>query len=410
MDIIGELAVSLGLGEIPILNGENKRLHDALMTRQIDCERVKVKNQEEDESIKRIFGHVNNIRESYHATRHLVAATKETKDCETDLRQIADVAYGRNKRDAHHLNKSTKDLYSANENLDEEVAARDTINGLLDEEHETDITTLLKWTNEVDQFEEDIFTLLKFQHTDSIRIKEHHLKLERSREKVGQSKKALDAASTDSRMAQVALDKTAEAFRQLHAERSSAMEKWQEALALIALRESELQESFEKVSGIKTNVFNLEIELKEQNSFLDNEKDNVRELQSHIDNEEHKYQKLNEALESTENELKEFNSEITLEKRQMWKAGSEMDSKKARMKETKLELQRVGKQGERLKNDVNELKDAKVSCNNRALTAEEKANQMQRLLDQEQLQHDMTLTEYHKSKERLLEKQRSTRT
>ena len=67
------------------------------------------------------------------------------------------------------------------------------------------------------------------------------------------------------------------------------MEKWQEALALISLRETELQESFEKVSKIKTNVFNLEIELKEQNNFLDNEKDNVRELQHHIDVEENNY-------------------------------------------------------------------------------------------------------------------------
>ena len=84
---------------------------------------------------------------------------------------------------------------------------------MLDEEHETDITTLMKWTSDVEQFEEDIFTLLKFHHNDSIKIKEHHLKLERERERVGQSKKALDNASTESRMAQVALDKTAEAFR-----------------------------------------------------------------------------------------------------------------------------------------------------------------------------------------------------
>ena len=75
----------------------------------------------------------------------------------------------------------------------------------------------------------------------------------------------------------------------LYIERSSAMEKWQEALALISLRENELQESYEKVSKIKTNVFNLENELKEQNNFLDNEKDNVRELQHHIDCEENTY-------------------------------------------------------------------------------------------------------------------------
>ena len=68
-------------------------------------------------------------------------------------------------------------------------ATRDTINELLDDEHETDITTLMKWTSEVDTFEEDIFTLLKFHHQDSIKVKEHHLKLERCREKVGQCKK-----------------------------------------------------------------------------------------------------------------------------------------------------------------------------------------------------------------------------
>lgn len=404
--ILGDLAVALGMGEIPILNGENKRLHDELVSRQIECERVKVKNDEENESINRIFGHVQNIKESYLATKHLVAATKETKDCETDLRQIGEISHGRNKKDAYLKAKQIKDLHVANEELDEEVATRDTINGLLDEEYETDITTLLKWTNEVDTFEEDIFALLKFQYQDSIKIKEHHLKLERCREKVRQSKKALDVSSTESRMAQVGLDKTAEAFRQLHIERSSAMAKWTEALALISLRESELQESFEKVSAIKTQVFNLEIELKEHNSFLDNEKDNVRELQGHIDAEEHKYQRLNEALEKVEDELKEFNSEITLEKRQMWKAGSEMEAKKVRMKECKGELNRQKKLSDRIKKDVNDLKDEKISSNNRALTAEEKANQTQRLLDQEQLQHDMTLSEYHKSKERLLAKQK----
>ena len=209
----GSLAVALGIGDVPILNRENKRLHEALISKQLDCERIKVKNYEEDESVKRIFGHVTNIKESYHATRHLVTATKETKDSESDLRRIAEINYGRNRKDVHKLQKNIKNLEEKNETLDEESGARETINQLLDEEHETDITTLMKWTSDVEQFEEDIFTLLKFQHKDSTRIKDHHLRLERERERVGQCKKGLDNASTESRMAQVALDKTAEAFR-----------------------------------------------------------------------------------------------------------------------------------------------------------------------------------------------------
>ena len=45
-------------------------------------------------------------------------------------------------------------------------------------------STLMDWSSDVDQYEEDIFTLLKFHHQDAIRTKELHLKLERAREKV----------------------------------------------------------------------------------------------------------------------------------------------------------------------------------------------------------------------------------
>ena len=48
-------------------------------------------------------------------------------------------------------------------------------------------STLMDWSSDVDQYEEDIFTLLKFHHQDAIRTKELHLKLERAREKVHKS-------------------------------------------------------------------------------------------------------------------------------------------------------------------------------------------------------------------------------
>ena len=41
--MFNDLAVAMGMGNIPILNGENKRLQDALVNRQIECERIKVR-------------------------------------------------------------------------------------------------------------------------------------------------------------------------------------------------------------------------------------------------------------------------------------------------------------------------------------------------------------------------------
>ena len=120
-------------------------------------------------------------------------------------------------------------------------------------------------------------------------------------------------------MAQLALDKTADAFRNLHMERLSATNKWQETLNLIAVRENELQEAFEKVSTLKNNLLDLETELKEQSLFLDNENGNNKELQHHIDLEETKIKNLTLNLDKAQLELKDFESEITLEKRSMWK-------------------------------------------------------------------------------------------
>ena len=43
--MFSDLAVAFGMGSMPILNGENRKLQDQLVNRQIECERVKGKNQ-----------------------------------------------------------------------------------------------------------------------------------------------------------------------------------------------------------------------------------------------------------------------------------------------------------------------------------------------------------------------------
>ncbi len=129
------------------------------------------------------------------------------------MRQTAETSANKRKKSIKQHQVAIDGYIAKNDDLEENIAARDTINSLLNDEHETDIATLLKWTSDVEQYEEDILTLLKFKHEDSVRIKEHHLRLERAREKVTSCKKALDVSSTNSRMAQLGLDKTAESFR-----------------------------------------------------------------------------------------------------------------------------------------------------------------------------------------------------
>ena len=54
----------LGLGELPILNNENRALNEELAAKQLEIAKFQNLNQEEKDTVDRIYGHWNNVKES----------------------------------------------------------------------------------------------------------------------------------------------------------------------------------------------------------------------------------------------------------------------------------------------------------------------------------------------------------
>ena len=67
--------------------------------------------------------------------------------------------------------------------------------------------------------------LRRCQNADEARVKEQHLKMVSARERMAKRKAELDESDTDNKMAQLALDKAAQEFRQLHAERQEMADR-----------------------------------------------------------------------------------------------------------------------------------------------------------------------------------------
>ena len=57
------------------------------------------------------------------------------------------------------------------------------------------------------------------QHADEARVKEQHLRMVTARERMARRKAELDESDTGHKMAQRAIDKAAQEYRKLHAER-----------------------------------------------------------------------------------------------------------------------------------------------------------------------------------------------
>ena len=63
---------------------------------------------------------------------------------------------------AWNVHQITK-TFDRNEELEEEITAKATINELLEDEHTTDVEQLLQWAADMDAHEEDLMELLKYQ-------------------------------------------------------------------------------------------------------------------------------------------------------------------------------------------------------------------------------------------------------
>ena len=62
----------LGLGELPILTGDNRSLNEDLAAKQLEIAKFQKLNTEEKETVDRIFGHWSNIKESGEIFRQIL--------------------------------------------------------------------------------------------------------------------------------------------------------------------------------------------------------------------------------------------------------------------------------------------------------------------------------------------------
>ena len=308
----------------------------------------------------------------------------------------------RNYKDIGQLQAVIDEFIVKNEVLEEDVGAKATINELLEDEHTTDVETLLQWAADLDSHEEDILSLLKYQDADRIRIKEIHLKLEKMRSSAAKDKANLDEASTDNKMSLLALEKTAVEFRTSHDDRQKNLDKWKEAVELIERRDVELEEMFGNMTTIKERVVEAQSDLKEQSMFLTNERGNNGELHRAIEEEERRAQSLMEELEQKEKELEAMDGEVILQRRETWRIGGEIDGIRSKWQNAKKEYKRKLGQIEAISKEVNDLKEKKKVGGHNSLNSEEKAGEMARLLEAEQRAHDAIQWELDRTREKKL--------
>lgn len=271
---------------------------------------------------------------------------------EGHLKQLSDREDGRLKEDiskmrgkqgglAEKLTDLQKAIYSGTEKLDQ-------FKLLMNWNQEE----LEQWALAARQKEEDNLSLQRYMRADEVRIKELSLHVQKVSNSVSRKNEELEAEITETQAAQIMLDKTAEDFRQLHAERQELTRQWEEALVAMKKRDEAIQRASDTFSERKKVVKQVQSRLDASARFLESEIVNNRELNVRLAMTERQVGKLREKYGLDTSSVSEANDDVELVKATLNNTAAQLSRQQGENRALKEELESKSKLVDNLANKV----------------------------------------------------------
>ena len=225
---------------------------------------------------------------------------------------------------------------------------------------------LEQWALASRQKEEDNLALQKYQRADDARVKELNLAIEKMTKQVHTKKAELEGEVTETQAAQIELDKTAEDFRSLHAERQELVRQWEEAVESMKRRDEAIQEASKAFALKKKEIRAKQAALDERARFLEQEINNNKEMDARIAIADRGMGKLRLVHQSEVAQQTEMQDEVEVVKNTLGKAAGDLvqtqagnEAKGAQLEEKRKKLETVRKKlskaRQRLENEKVEL-------------------------------------------------------
>jgi len=163
-------------------------------------------------------------------TQSLVDVKNKEIESEEHLKQVAERQSGRLKNEIEKLEQRVADQQDRLNNIQNMIFKANEKMDQFKLEMNWNQEELEQWALAARQKEEDNLTLEKYRRADEAKIKELTLNIEKLTIEVARKAKELEQEVTETQAAQIELDKTAEEFKRLHAERHQLYLQWQDTV------------------------------------------------------------------------------------------------------------------------------------------------------------------------------------
>ncbi|KAA0718929.1 Coiled-coil domain-containing protein 39 [Triplophysa tibetana] len=370
---------------IPVANAENKTLEEEVRRKQKEHVDLENKLNKHKDIINALSEHLKNLRQEFSQTQALCKAREKETESEEHFRTLAEREAGRLKQEIKALDNELKTLnekknsqenniFKATQNLDE-----------LKNQLNWDQQTLDAWLQESAQKDEDTMAIIKYAKQDESKIRELTLKIEKLTLEVNQKRKTLDSELTESIMAQVALDKTLESFRQANIERQEMLSQLENTVKQMRRRDHEIQQCAMMLAEKKQMIREKNDLIKERMDFMEREIENNKELERKIATAERQAVRLRQQLQEEESNHRRLKDELQTLKGNLERTAGDVETTRSELTSMKKEIKDKSAKVEEAKLQNAALEDKLQHVTEAALDGEEQALQMELMLKDQEL-------------------------
>ncbi|XP_059915965.1 eukaryotic translation initiation factor 3 subunit A-like [Gadus macrocephalus] len=285
---------------IPVANAANKALQEEVMWKE--KEKIRVENELERLKDKKqaLSDHLKNAIQELPRTEGLCQAKESETASEKHLKALSEREAGCLHKELARVERELGLLKEKKSSEENDMSKASQKLEELRSQLNWDQQTLDGWLEESALRDEDTMALVKFSQQDERRIKSLTLAIEKKTVEANQRRKALDNELTETVSAQIALDKSAENFRQAHQERQELLRQWENTIKQMKRRDTEMQQCTLQLAEVNQEGRARCAAVREKRDFLQTEEHNNRECERRISRAERQASELRQDLQEQE--------------------------------------------------------------------------------------------------------------
>jgi coiled-coil domain-containing protein 39 len=319
-----------GVDDVPDFADEKtKQIHAEVQRKEKRIEAAKRELVEQKERFKSIAEHLKNVQQEVLHAQALVDAKTREIETEDHLKQLAEREKGRYVQETRRIageHGSLQDKLAAVQN---QIFVGNQQMDQFKMQMNWNQEELEQWALAAKQKEEDNLALQKYTRADESKIKELNLQIEKLTRLVSEKRTELDDEVTETQAKQIELDKTAEEFRELHAQRQKLISQWQASIETMKRRDAEIAAAGERFAKAKLVVEKKQDELAKVAASLKNEEAKNAALEVRTEHAQREVSAIRQDARESAEESRAFSDEVELLKQELSSAANELAAKRS---------------------------------------------------------------------------------